>query len=56
MTAADLERWIDDYREDEDAVRTGVDPDRLRSETHERIEAWNRFGRELCGRFLDVLG
>jgi GMP synthase (glutamine-hydrolysing) len=55
VTAADTEKWIDDYRTDEDAVRIGVDPDALRSETRERIGDWNRLGRELCGRFLDTL-
>ena len=51
----DAEKWIDDYRDDEDAVRTGVDPKRFRAETAERIEDWNRLGRELCGRFLDAV-
>jgi GMP synthase (glutamine-hydrolysing) len=52
----DAERWIDEWRQDEDAVRIGVDPDRFRSETRERIGLWNQVGRELCGRFLDLLG
>lgn len=56
VSAADAEKWIDDYRSDEDAVRTGVDPDALRAETRERIAVWNRLGRELCGRFLDSIG
>lgn len=55
VTAQDAERWIDDYRSDEDAVRIGVDPDALRMETREKIGDWNRLGRELCGRFLDTL-
>ncbi len=53
VTAADSRHWIDDYRSDEDAVRIGVDPEALRTETEERIGEWNRLGRELCGRFLD---
>jgi GMP synthase (glutamine-hydrolysing) len=53
VTAADLEKWIDDWRSDEDAVRIGLDPDTLRSETREKIAGWNKFGRELCGRFLE---
>jgi GMP synthase (glutamine-hydrolysing) len=56
VTAADLSHWIDDYKEDEDAVRIGVDPDALRAETDEKIGAWNQLGRELCGRFLDAVG
>ena len=55
VTAADLSHWIDDYESDEDAVRIGVDPERLRAETEPRIADWNRLGRELCGRFLDAI-
>jgi GMP synthase (glutamine-hydrolysing) len=55
VTAQDAESWIDDYRSDEDAVRIGVDPDALRTETREKIGDWNRLGRELCGRFLETL-
>jgi GMP synthase (glutamine-hydrolysing) len=51
--AADLAHWIDDYEADEDAVRIGVDPEKLRAETEPRVAEWNRLGRELCGRFLD---
>jgi GMP synthase (glutamine-hydrolysing) len=49
---ADAERWIDDYRSDPDAVRIGLDPERLRAETRERMTAWNRLGFELCERFI----
>jgi GMP synthase (glutamine-hydrolysing) len=56
VTAADAESWIDDWRKDEDAVRTGLDPEALRAETREKIQAWNRLGRELCGRWLDAVG
>jgi GMP synthase (glutamine-hydrolysing) len=56
VSAADTEKWIDDYASDEDAVRIGVDPDALRAETRERIGEWNKLGRELCGRFLDTIG
>jgi GMP synthase (glutamine-hydrolysing) len=55
VAAADAGKWIDDDRSDEDAVRSGVDPDELRAETDRRITEWNRLGRELCGRFLDVI-
>jgi GMP synthase (glutamine-hydrolysing) len=54
--AVDVTKWIDDYRSDEDAVRIEVDPVALRTETEEKIADWNRFGRELCGRFLDTIG
>jgi GMP synthase (glutamine-hydrolysing) len=55
VTAPDVDKWIDDYRSDEDAVRIGVDPEALRAETDEKIAEWNRVGRELCGRFLDTI-
>jgi GMP synthase-like glutamine amidotransferase len=54
--AANALRWIADWRSDPDAVGIGLDPDALRTETEERIDAWNRCGRELCGRFLDAVG
>jgi len=53
VTATDVEKWIAGWREDEDAVRIGLDPEALRAETREKIGGWNQFGRELCGRFLD---
>jgi GMP synthase (glutamine-hydrolysing) len=56
VTAEDAEKWIDDYRSDEDAVKIGIDPEALRAETREQIADWNRLGRELCGRFLDAVG
>lgn len=56
VTADDAEKWIDDYRSDEDAVRLGIDPDTLRAETEEKIADWNQLGRDLCGRFLDTVG
>jgi GMP synthase (glutamine-hydrolysing) len=52
VSAADAESWIDDFRSDEDAVRTGLDPEALRARTQERIGAWNELGRAFCERFL----
>ena len=54
VAAADAAKWVDDWREDADAVRIGLDPDALRTQTEARIEDWNRFGRELCGRFIEA--
>ena len=54
VSAADAKKWIGEYRNDEDAVRIGVDPGALRAATRARIEAWNDLGRELCGRFLET--
>lgn len=54
VSAADADHWIDDYRSDGDAVRVGVDPDELREQTRDAIGDWNRIGRELCGRFIEL--
>jgi GMP synthase-like glutamine amidotransferase len=54
VTGADFESWIDDYRSDEEAVRTGLDPDALRERTRQQIGRWNQVGLGLCERFLDV--
>jgi GMP synthase (glutamine-hydrolysing) len=55
VSAQDAESWIDGYREDEDAVRIGLDPDAFRARTRARIDAWNELGRELCERFLAAI-
>jgi len=55
VTAFDLGHWIEDYDSDEDAVRIGVDPEALCTETEAKITEWNRLGRKLCGRFLDAI-
>ena len=55
VTASDAGEWIDDWRKDPDAVAIGLDTDALRTEMERRIEAWNRLGRELCGRFCDAI-
>jgi GMP synthase (glutamine-hydrolysing) len=44
--AAQVDAWLDEEPSD------ASDPERLRTETRERIEAWNELGRELCGAFL----
>jgi GMP synthase (glutamine-hydrolysing) len=54
VSAADAESWVDDYRNDEDAVRMRLDHETLRSQTRERIGAQNELGRALCERFLAV--
>jgi GMP synthase (glutamine-hydrolysing) len=56
VALADFESWIADYRSDPDAVRIGLDAERFRAQTRDRIAAWNRLGAGLCGRFLDVAG
>jgi GMP synthase (glutamine-hydrolysing) len=52
VTPETLEQWIDDYDSDEDALRIGLDPELLRSESEQRIGAWNELGRGISGRFL----
>jgi GMP synthase-like glutamine amidotransferase len=46
--------WTERYEEDEKAVEVGLDPDWMIASIRERIEDWNRVGRALCGRFLEV--
>jgi GMP synthase (glutamine-hydrolysing) len=53
VTHADLDSWLDDWRSDEDAVRVGLDPERLREESAGRIDAWNELGRGIARRFLE---
>lgn len=55
VSAADAWRWIDDFEADEDAVRIGVDPTVLQSETEPRIGAFNELGRDLCRRWLNFV-
>jgi GMP synthase (glutamine-hydrolysing) len=55
VTLEDAEAWIDDYRSDEDAVRIELDPEELRSRTHNSIAGWNALGRGLCERFLTAV-
>jgi GMP synthase-like glutamine amidotransferase len=56
VSGVDARHWIDDYRADPDAVRTGVDPAVLHADTEPRIAAFNQLGRDLCGRWLDLVG
>ena len=45
VTGADARHWIDEYRSDPDAVKIGLDPAALRTETDRAIEGWNTVGR-----------
>jgi GMP synthase-like glutamine amidotransferase len=46
VTEPQLERWIADKSD------LPADPERLRTETRERIGGWNELGRRLCRSFL----
>jgi len=52
VTREDLWGWLDNWAADEDAVRTGIDPEALRAESESRIAAWNELGRGIAARFL----
>lgn len=56
VSRADAEAWIDDYRSDPDAVRIGIDPVALRTETKAKIIPFNELGHDLCNRWLDFAG
>jgi GMP synthase-like glutamine amidotransferase len=55
VTRAEADQWTRDYRDDEDAVRIGLDPRRLTAETADRIEEWNELGRGLAERFAELV-
>jgi GMP synthase-like glutamine amidotransferase len=46
VTESQLERWFENKSD------LPPDPERLRTETHERIGGWNELGRHLCRSFL----
>jgi GMP synthase (glutamine-hydrolysing) len=46
VTLAMVEQWLEEPEE------VDFDREALRRETHERIDEWNRLGRELCAGFL----
>ena len=46
--------WFDDYQTDPDAIAIGLDPERAKAESEERIGRWNGIGRGICARFLEV--
>jgi len=49
VTLAMVEQWLEEPEE------VDFDREALRRETHERIEAWNALGRELCSGFLGAV-
>jgi GMP synthase (glutamine-hydrolysing) len=55
VSRADALHWVEDYEVDPDAVRIGVDPAVLGPETETKIDAFNRLGQELCGRWLHTI-
>jgi GMP synthase (glutamine-hydrolysing) len=54
VSREDAAAWIDDYRNDEDAMRMSLNETELRERTVAAIERWNALGRALCARFLDA--
>jgi GMP synthase (glutamine-hydrolysing) len=48
VTSGVIAGWLEETEE------TPVDRETLARETEERIEDWNRLGRDLCGSFLEV--
>jgi GMP synthase (glutamine-hydrolysing) len=54
VTSEDFQHWLDNYTIDEDAVREGIDPEAIASETAGRMAAWHELGAGVCARFLDT--
>jgi len=50
VTREDFDSWLDTSDD------RPPNADALRADTHERIAEWNELGRDLCGRFLDIVG
>jgi len=55
VTEADAQAWVRGYGPGSSAVLAGLDTARVARETEAGIATWNQLGRELCGRFLDVV-
>ncbi len=55
VAAQDARSWIDEYEVDPDAIEMGLEPAKLHAQTDPLIAGWNTLGRDLCGRFLDVV-
>ena len=55
VTATDSRGWIVNYGDHPDAQAAGVERESFLAQTDEMIGAWNQLGRDLCGRFLDVV-
>lgn len=51
VTAATVHAWVETY-----GPAAGIDQARLAAETDRESERWNRFGRELCARFVEQGG
>jgi GMP synthase (glutamine-hydrolysing) len=54
VSASDVQGWIRDGRDDEEALAIGLDPDALSAETAAKIGAFNELGRDICRRWLAV--
>lgn len=54
VSAAIVNRWIDEYHTDPDALRIGIEPGPLHTETAEKLDRWNDIGRGICRRFLEA--
>ena len=52
VTREIIDGWLDDWRSDDDAVASGLDPEAIRAEGAGRMDRWNELGRGICARFL----
>jgi GMP synthase-like glutamine amidotransferase len=51
VTRKDLFSWLDGWHRSE-APQTGLDPERIRAASEQRIEGQNEVGRGIAARFL----
>jgi GMP synthase (glutamine-hydrolysing) len=54
VTEDDAIHWTEHHEDDPKAVEIGLDPDEMMGAIREQMNPWNRVGRALCGRFLEV--
>lgn len=52
VTRENLSRWLEGW-ENSEAAGTDLDPERIRAESEERIEAQHEIGRGIAARFLE---
>ena len=54
VDAATIEHWLDDGKDDDDVREAQLDIEAVRERTGREISGWNRIGRGLCARFLEL--
>jgi GMP synthase-like glutamine amidotransferase len=56
VTTREVGAWLDSWHADEDALRTGIDPEDLRAQSAGRIEGLGEVGRGIARNFFEEAG